>query len=78
MYGERSSERANVRVVLYIRQTLPNHRRRTTGSGCLRMSSNWPGSLLLSHYCLGQLMREGGRTTSEALFGNVCSVSCVN
>ena len=26
MYGERSSERANVRVVLYIRQTLPNHR----------------------------------------------------
>ena len=38
MYGERSSERANVRVVLYIRQTLPNHRRRTTGSGCLRMA----------------------------------------
>ena len=33
MYGERSSERVNVRVVLHIRQTLPNHRRRTTGSG---------------------------------------------
>ena len=47
MYGERSSERANVRVVLHIRQSLPNHRRRTTGSGCLRMSSNWHGSLFV-------------------------------
>ena len=44
MYGERSSERVNVRVVLHIRQTLPNHRRRTTGSGCRRMSCNWHGS----------------------------------
>ena len=44
MYGERSSERVNVRVVLHIRQTLPNHCRRTTGSGCLRMSCNWHGS----------------------------------
>ena len=44
MYGERSSERVNVRVVLHIQQTLPNHRRRTTGSGCRRMSCNWHGS----------------------------------
>ena len=44
MYGERSSERVNVRVVLHMRQTLLNHRRHTTGSGCLRMSCNWHGS----------------------------------
>ena len=44
MYGERSSERVNVRIVLHIRQTLPNHRKRTTGSGCVRMSCNWHGS----------------------------------
>ena len=31
MYGERSSERVKVRVLLHIRQTPPNHRRRTTG-----------------------------------------------
>ena len=40
MYGERSKERVNVRVVLHI---LPNHHRRTAGSGCLRMSCNWHG-----------------------------------
>ena len=64
MYGERSSERVNVRVVLHIRQTLPNHRRHTTGSGCLCLSCNWHGVTLLSRFCLGHLMR-GGRKDNE-------------
>ena len=29
------------------RQTVPNHRRRTTGSGCLRMSSYWAWEVTL-------------------------------
>ena len=66
MYGERSSERVNVRVVLHIRQTLPNHRDVDVllDRDVFVCLATGMGVTLLSRFCLGHLMR-GGRKDSE-------------
>ena len=79
MYGERSSERVNVRVVLHI---LPNHRRRTTGSGCRRMSCNWHWSHFVKPFlpwAFDARWEEGQRAKRcSETFCPFSSVGCVN
>ena len=51
MYGERSSEQVNVRVVLHIRQTFPNHRLLDRDVFVCLVTGM--GVTLLSRFCLG-------------------------